>query len=293
MVILLLSESGAAFAHIGSVVYPFFELPTSELPSLHDGTLDDWDAVLPHASLTHTSFTQPGSSDPVDVSSLAWRAFLAWHSSSQFIFVAFERIDDLYIPAQEDLFQRERIEFSVDADHSGGRFAFLDQAEFTREEQARLWNASAQTYMLKPEPFTEQGLQVNIDGGARPWVTQNQWTEVGGFHDGGEPNHSVIEARLTPWDDLNWQGADVSLRSSLRPNATIGFQILVYDNDIPGGRGGHVYSLHFGETFQQSHADFFVDGQLIPCSTADCSQASGTAVEGSSWARIKSSLVPD
>ena len=49
-VALLVCVSGAQ-AHVGSVIYPIFELPPSQLPDLHDGTLEDWEEALPNASL--------------------------------------------------------------------------------------------------------------------------------------------------------------------------------------------------------------------------------------------------
>jgi hypothetical protein len=292
LIVIFVLSSGTGFAHIGTVVYPVFELPTADLPSLHDETLADWDAAIPNASVTYSSFTRLGLDGQIDPSSLAWRVFLAWHYESQSIYFAIERVDDFYIPASEDVFDRERVELSLDADHSGGRHAFFD-SDMSLAQQQRLWDAEAQTYHLKPVPFAEQGSRVDMDGLATPWVTQEPWTEVGGFHDGREPNYSVIEARLTPWDDLNWQGPDVSIQSSLRPDAIIGFQILVYDNDLIGVPTGAVYSLHFGEAWEQGNADSFVDAQLIPCASADCSQGNVTSVGVSSWARVKASLTVD
>ena len=54
--ILTVALAGAASAHVGDIVYPIYELPTSDLPDLHDGTLDDWEEVLPSASLDHNDF---------------------------------------------------------------------------------------------------------------------------------------------------------------------------------------------------------------------------------------------
>lgn len=39
---------------VGEAVYPIYELAPSQLPNLHDGTLEEWDEALPHASLYHS-----------------------------------------------------------------------------------------------------------------------------------------------------------------------------------------------------------------------------------------------
>lgn len=58
--------STAAHAHLGDLVYPAFELPPGQLPNLHDGTLEDWEAALPHTSLTHGDFlTVQGDTMPL------------------------------------------------------------------------------------------------------------------------------------------------------------------------------------------------------------------------------------
>ena len=75
------ATTSAAYAHLGQVVYPIYELSTRDLPDLHDGSLEDWEAVLPSASLTHSDFVRDYGR-PVDPSSLAFRVFLAWHDAS-------------------------------------------------------------------------------------------------------------------------------------------------------------------------------------------------------------------
>ena len=48
--------TSAASAHIGGLVFPIYEVPTGDLPDLRDGTLEDWEDVLPGTSLDHNSF---------------------------------------------------------------------------------------------------------------------------------------------------------------------------------------------------------------------------------------------
>ena len=49
---------GAAHAHIGDQVYPFFELPDEDLDriDLTDGSVEDWSEVIGEPSLTASDF---------------------------------------------------------------------------------------------------------------------------------------------------------------------------------------------------------------------------------------------
>ena len=79
----------ATGAHLGAFVVPIYELPTSDLPDLHDGTLEDWEAVVPGPSADHRI---AWSQVEINSDDLAWRAFLAWHWASQRLYVG---IDDV------------------------------------------------------------------------------------------------------------------------------------------------------------------------------------------------------
>ena len=58
--------------------------------------MEDWDEVLPYASLDHNDFVYSGNFvDEVDLEDLAFRVFLAWHHASQEIYMGIEIIDDV------------------------------------------------------------------------------------------------------------------------------------------------------------------------------------------------------
>lgn len=76
--VLLPLISSSVEGHVGATVYPIYELPSADLPTFHDGTLEDWDQVLPNASLTHAEFTLTDG-DRVELDDFAFRVFLAWH----------------------------------------------------------------------------------------------------------------------------------------------------------------------------------------------------------------------
>ena len=61
---LSVSLTDPASAHQGPIVFQIYELPTADLPDLHDGTLEDWDDVLlgasRHAWTTHPTWADVG-----------------------------------------------------------------------------------------------------------------------------------------------------------------------------------------------------------------------------------------
>lgn len=292
--LLSVTLAGTVSAHLGDIVYPIYELPTSDLPNLHDSTLEDWEGVLPNASLSIGDFQAQdiGQGTGVDPADLACRVFLAWNDVSQRIYVSIERLDDVYMDPN---LGPEGTVFLVDGDHSGGQYRFMGDA-YSEEESKRLSYTQAQSYALVPESLDTPQMWA---GSAHQWTTQPPWADVGGFQFGESPNYSAVEMAITPWDDLNWRGAEVSRRSSLKAGKIVGFQIHLGDSDEPKRQSGqYLLALPAVMTTVQdgdrtySHfyfADNFVDGELVPCHRGDCSGAT-TPVLRDSWGRIKASL---
>ena len=290
--LLTASLAGPASAHQGDIIYPIYELPTSDLPDLHDGTLEDWEGVLPNASLDHNDFISWGrggsttQGPPPDPDDLAFRVFLAWHSASQRIYMAVERLDDVYM--------NEGAQLMIDGDHSGGQFWFPEWGGYSHEESMRLYETQAQIYSASPEEG-EARLTSGMPG--RMWMVDAPWADAGGFQQGDGPNHSVVEVAVTAWDDLDWHGPEVSKRSVLEAGKIVGFQVRIFDMDEAMRLDGiYVLALSTVQFFTEdggaSHdgfADNFVDGELIPCERGDCSGAT-TAVFQDSWGRIKASF---
>ena len=133
----------------------------------------------------------------------------------------------------------------------------------------------------------------------REWMVDSAWADAGAFQQGEGPSYSVVEFAITPWDDLDWHGPELSRRSTLEPGRILGFRIRLFDMDVPTRLNG-MYELALptvkfmsddGTWGHDGFADNFVDGELIPCYRGDCSGAT-TAVEQDSWGRIKASFWP-
>jgi hypothetical protein len=293
---LVVALCGVVSAHIGTTIFPMYELPTADLPDLRDGTLEDWEDVLPGASLDHNSFAPLNVADGsgINPADLAYRTFMAWHSAGNHIYAAIERVDDVYINTYEGgdltgLWRFDSIEFMVDGDHSGGSYNGARLGEGLSDEELKLLsNFQAQQWVAVAE--SPDGRTMGYQGNGQAWVALPPYADAGGFSVGEAPNTSVIEFYITPWDECNWQGPELSKRSVLEAGKIIGFQFSIPDFDTEAGayHGFHTLS---GQPNTWREADNFVDGELIPCDVGDCGAAAvPTAVKADSWGRIKASF---
>lgn len=291
---------GAAGAHIGNLVFPVYELATIDLPDLNDGTLEDWEDVLPGTSITHDDFAPLAVGDGAGINpeDLAYRTFMAWSSSENRIYAAIERVDDVYINTYEGgdltgLWRFDSIEVMIDGDHSGGSYNGPGLGEdLTDEELKLLSNFQAQQWVAVAE--SPDGRILGYQGNGQGWVSLPPYADAGGYSEGESPNTSVIELAITAWDECNWAGPELSRPTRLVGGNFIGFQFSIPDFDTEAGayHGFHTLS---GQPNTWREADNFVDGELLPCDTGDCGADTDrplepTAVEDDSWGRIKASF---
>ena len=286
------APNSAGHAHVGARIFTMWELPSSELPDLLDDTLEDWEAVLPQASLNHHDFVNGMTGSATDASDLAIRIFLAWHHASQQVYAAVELVDDHLIS------EADYVSFRIDGDHSGGHYCYSQDVEDSglTEAEVEIYNQSqAQSYTMSayaPHGSPER-IHFTHRGAASGWVTQPPWAAVGGYQIGEAPTHSVVEIALTPWDELHWSGPQASRPSQLEPGRIIGLSMDVRDTDVLG-EGGDMswYALFPSESKNPVvWAEGFVDVELVPCSTGDCSGArKASAVQADSWGRIKATF---
>lgn len=287
----LLLVACPVIAHVGDFVIPIYEVPSDEIPEL-DGSVFEWETIVPQPSLESRDFSsrqigQPSSAD------LAVRIYLAWNRTTQKIYMAVERTDDVYINEYigglaPDFFGADHVELFIDGDHSGGQYACgppdgtVEQVRLFVGGQAQRWAVVANA----PDDII-----FGVDSFANRWASLPPWSDVRIRQVGSEPTQTRIEMSITPWDILNWNGPDASLPSHLEAGGTIGLQIGVIDHDALGS-GGIRYSITslLERPPLVCFAENFVDGRLLPCDRGDCSQADASVVQPSSWARIKASL---
>ena len=283
-------------ANAQDMLFQIYELSSDELPDLQDKTLSDWEDVLPGTSFTQDDFLPLAVKDGagINTADLAYRMYMAWHSATQTVWICLERVDDVYVNTYEGadpslMWEHDGLEFMLDGDHSGGSYNNFSVEDVGEEQKKLLTGYQAQQYIMVPE--SPDGFVLGNNTSATGWVTQLPWADGGGYAEGEAPTTSVMEGYFTAWDALNWEGPEVSTRSTLEADKIIGFQVSVMDWDVPGTY--HSFHTMSGLANTWREADNFVDGELVGCDYGDCGAAGipiGTAVESESWGRIKASL---
>ena len=307
---ILAVSHGYGIAHLGSRVVPVLEIQESELPDLHDGTLEDWGDILPSATLVSPDFTSIGAwglslgaDGPPDPSTLALQVYLAWNSARQRLYFAIERADDIYINTYAggdlgDLWRHDGVSIAIDGDHSGGPYNGFARDSLTDAEIRALTNSQAQMYQAIAE--SPDGRILSLYGADRDWATLPPWADAGGLAVGEGPNYTAIEMELTAWDHLDWKGPEFSQQGELSAGKIIGLEISVPDWDqappsaeeeglaaVQGAYDGY-YNLT-GRLTTWRDASTFVDGILLSCAGECESVTDLSAVEQDSWGRIKAS----
>lgn len=275
-----------AEAHRGDWVYPIYEIPSSAVPELHDGTLSDWEDAVPSPSLVTSDFeTLVG---PVSPDNFAVQVYLSWNSRSQCIFVGIERVDDVihnaYVEeARPTLYAVDGFAFFVDGDHSGGRYP--DGSPDGGHAQAY--------YALAGTPVGDRLWSWGTDN---RWILDAAYTDLGSGIIEGSPALVTTELKVSPWDVLDLLDRDASRRSELRAGGIVGFQVWLFDTDERSGEPEGAYipigsDTQYGGEYLLT-ADAFLDGELVPCDILDCEsvRSSDSVVKEDSWGRIKASF---
>ena len=290
-----LFSAGSGKVHSEDRIYPILELTDTDLNTIdvRDGSVFDWQDVLGEPTLTARDFLTSPIFDPYDPGDLDFRIWLGWHDASDRLFVAMERVDDVYINIlSQDFYpiQDSYLSLNIDGDHNGGQFfSFADETPWNGEAQRFIAYAddfdNNSHVFLAPQSFTE----------AENWFFNPPYAEGGGTSFGESPTFSVTEFYVTPFDRFVSTSADDSVVSDLSLEKIIGFSIEILDTDFDTGE---INSIHFfaregiefiqGGIPQLETADNFADGLLVG---SGGSPPGGTAVESVSWARIKASLL--
>ncbi len=300
---LLVLLATRVFAHVGDEIYPFYELLDKDLEriDLTDGSVEDWYEVLGEPALTASDFYWLNYD--YDPSELDFRIWLAWHQGSNTIWIAMERFDDLYFNRYDGSglnrmhLWDSSIRFLVDGDHTGGIYGDWTAAGHRRDcegctpEQVLRNNRQAQRWIAIAE--AANGEILDYDGHSE-WVIREPYAAAGSGVLGQTPAITVVEFKVTPFDDLIWDDEDASEVSQLRPGKTIGFAMRTSDNDATEYQDGFGPRIHLSLGPEVSdlrvNADLFVDGLLVGAGEDPSSYDDVSAVDPSSWGRIKAAL---
>ena len=290
------------YAHdVGDRLYPIIEITDRQLEAfdLTDGSLEEWKTYLSASVLNRLDFEDLGylygsakrlESSLPDPNDLDFQFWLGWNQSTNRLYVAAERFDNVHLNAYEGrnenwyesgeldpIWAYDSLELLVDGDHSGGEYGFHPDCCATEEEWKQVQNSQAQQYFIIDQSPNGQLIEYY---GVGPWVTKPPYAAAGGALWVGETHRIVTEFYVTAFDSLVWDSPEASKVSPLFPNKVIGFSLSVPDFDTaPGYYHYHgFHSLNAGSVTWHN-ADYFVDGLLV--------EAPATVVESWSWGRIK------
>ncbi|MBI4490097.1 MAG: hypothetical protein HY694_13520 [Deltaproteobacteria bacterium] len=234
---------------------------------------------------------------------MGFRIWLGWHGATGHLFVVMERVDDIYINDFEwgkvsgvDFSNHDSsIDFEVDGDHSGGIYIPDNGCCETIKEWAMLADQQAQSYEGIAQLPGGGGPLVNLSsfGIKGLWFLNPPYADGGGKVFGEAPTLSITEFYVTAFDFLDKDSQEKSQPSKLEKDKVIGLRISVGDFDegdrltdtrfTPKSKGGLVLPF----TRNWGSADFFGDAVLVGM---DRAVPEITAVEHTSWARIKASF---
>ena len=298
-ILIVLIMAGAAEAHSGDRVYPFYKLTDEmlELIDLHDGLIDEWYRIG-EPSMTLLDFRTVLDIYPPDPSNFDFRIWLAWHDETNRIYVSIIVIDDDYKDTPDwDIpillyNENDSIWFVLDADHSGGKGHWNGTPV---EDYPEIFG---RTQWYGAVSQTENGQNLDDNRGNVPTEASDSWRisppygDAGGAVAGENPTVWTIEMYVTPQD--RWgDSIETTLFSELSANQVIGFGLIVIDNDPtkgddhdvawnPEAIGDRSEGRPSNFLLARGDADILLDGLLLP--------AQDTAVESVSWGRIKASL---
>ena len=269
-------------------LYPFTEL-TDEMRAqidLRDGSVEDWVEVVGEPTLTSLDLIPWEEGPGYDPSSFDCRIWLAWHDADNHLFMAAEILDDIHVewpdrPAHSYPLEAT-VHLFVDGDSSGG--TVWDFVEGTIDQDITM--VQAQQYWAVAEPHVNAGnVFLFLVSSYAPWVHQVPYADGGGRVLDSQPVFYVVEFYVTAFDRLIWDAPEQSLVSDLFADKQIKFSVRLSDTDTSPVEPENGFSL-FGPDEANLVSDLWANGVLVG---ADGGTA-GTAVESTTWARIKASL---
>ena len=296
----------SAGAHIGDRVYPVAGLSDEMLEKidLKDGSVDEWYEIVGEPSMTLLDFASLNPEGSPDPSDLDFRIWLAWHDDPARFYVAYVASDDIYKNDHDYnaeswgldyiWYYNDYISVVIDGDHGGGTG---EDNNVSVEEAAEVRNRSQGYFAIArtPEgPILDEEFTRYMTG-EFAWTVLPPYGDGGGGVAGENPTISVIELYITPFDRWAYDDVEGSVVSDLAPNKTVGFGIMVYEEDPPEDEWGAPWVEasqpvdHYNGIYDM-RTDGYLDGLLLPGPGGESGEDS--AVSSVSWGRIKAALKP-
>jgi hypothetical protein len=264
-----------------------------------DGNFADWSWYPQDLVLTSDIMVSRAGNDPRDIADIDLSFRIAWNESTNKIYLALEAFDDFIhrdTESNNNPWTEDGWTISTDADHSGGFFDGGDLDINDMGSQGQQW------LVHPPGPATEMWVVLfgenyleNIEnrGGVRAhWFGHPPWgeivvgpPEVLPVKEGDTDVTLFYEFAWTLFDFLDYGGPDSSVEHILEEDQIIHLGIHYQDHDENGDDWDSQWGLN-------DESDATRDGSALPdwvmVKVPDLESL--TAVEGSTWGQIKSSL---
>ena len=285
---LVLSLRADAEGHLpADFTYYAVQFPDTYLPVL-DGDLVEWDiisdAYMIYSEDMYNALYGLGGKVPPELSNLALRTCCGWNDSTNRLYFMAEVFDDIHQTDRTDPqcnWTDDCWEIVIDANHSGGRHAWF--SDMTEEESKRLEGSEGTQYIVTEPPV--QGVDVT-SGNASTWTSERgDWFDIGWGFVGEQFGESTYyyELFIYPFDDLNWEGPDVSTHHDLTEGEILGIGLLFGDFDASSDNYDDFWRVSGGDAtcgLSEALADF----RLQP---VEQGVFQPLAVEEISWGRMK------
>ena len=306
------ADLSPAAAHDGDRVFPISYLSEETLAQIDqaDGVVEDWVDAVGEPTLTPLDFSlfsgsrRTSTFDRHDPGSLDFRIWMGWTPDGR-IHVAGQFVDDVYVNEFDPLHEpfswhevHDSVVLKVDGDHTGGKF-YWQHSNSDDFEEAVQTNRQAQLYgNIATVPsggptISLLGTTVRAYGFGEidqpvDWMVQPPFAWGGGGVFSENPTIWVTEFYVTCFDLLDHLNPENSVVSGLAAGKTIGFDLGVNDYDVePVGRFAYYGLINLEDIAElEKGADIFVDGLLL----GPDDDFGNSAVQSTSWARIKASL---
>lgn len=277
-----LAITGTASAHLfgpNGEGNPYFApaVPDEYIPTV-DGDLSDWAWFPPAYIFTPEWFAQIGNwtDAEADVPKDDFDVIIygpAWIPSQNMVTFAVHKVDDIFSVRSDDFnssSDEDVVQYAIDADHGGeepGEGNDYQQAAFS--------------------PKLGGMMGVYQGGGANNWAFTEPYAFFGMEPATVEGTNGTfdVEVQLLVWDWIDAAGEGNSILHQLADNQIIGISIEIIDTE-EGVTEFPDVEFDFGNTAN--------GGSILPdyllMSVADTRPLIPTAVEATSWGRIKQSL---
>jgi len=272
-------------------IYSAFQFPDDLVPVI-DGRLDDWALLDESYAISTESFRDLIGEEEAesDLADFSVRLMVGWNKTENKLFIVAQVIDDVHQidrpagTAVSQIFLDDDMEVFLDADHSGGQYAFFK--ELSDEEQRRLNGVEANHFVIAGPPPDEDFL-VNFSAAVWYALPDGPYSAAAYGLDGASGGPAVVnyELMLVPFDRVNMDAVFLSDEHLLQENEIIGFNVEFNDFDtrstlydarwsLSGARNSPVFSEHFTDLMLMPLEDIF----------------QRTGVESGTWGRIKASF---